>query len=126
MWREVLDGLDVTRLGPGGEPTPLQVFEPTVSERSHGDPPVHVGHDLSQKVCFEQEDMGSLSRAKEGTKEGTPTRGTRSLPRSGLVQQELGFPTDLINTAMLHGLAPDHERLLQAQKHVHFSTVTPT
>jgi hypothetical protein len=84
--REVLDGLDVTLLGPGGEPTQLQVFEHTVSEGSHGDPPVHVGHDLSQKVCFEQEDMGSLSRAKEGTKEGTPTGETGSLPRSGLVQ----------------------------------------
>jgi hypothetical protein len=85
--REVLDGLDVTLLGPGREPTQLQVFEHTVSEGSQGDPPVHVGHDLSQKVCFEQEDMGSLSRAKEGTEEGTPAGETRSLPRSGLVQR---------------------------------------
>jgi hypothetical protein len=71
--REMLNGLAVTLLGPGGESTQLQVFEHTVSEGNHGHPPVHVGHDLSQKVCFEQEDMGSLRGAKEGTQERTST-----------------------------------------------------
>jgi hypothetical protein len=71
--REMLDSLDVTWLGPGGKSPQLQVFAQTVSEGSHGHPPVHVGHDLSQKVCFEQEDMGSLRGAKEGTKERTST-----------------------------------------------------
>jgi hypothetical protein len=63
----MLDGLDVTLLGPGGEPTQLQIFELTVSEGSHGHPPVQVGHDLSRQVCFEQEDTTSLMGAKEGT-----------------------------------------------------------
>jgi hypothetical protein len=87
VWREVLDGLEVTRLGPGSEPTPLQVFEPTVSEGSHRHPPVHVGHDLCQTVCFEQEAIGSCSGAKEGRKAGTSTGETRTLPRSGFVQR---------------------------------------
>jgi hypothetical protein len=86
VWREVLDGLEVTRLGPGSEPTPRQVFEPTVSEGSHRHPPVHVGHDLVQKVCFEQEDIGSFRGAKEGRQEGTSTGETSTLPRSGFVQ----------------------------------------
>jgi hypothetical protein len=71
--REMLDGLDVTVLGPGGEPTQLQVFEHTVSEGNHGHPPVRGGRDLSQTVCFEQEDTGSLRGAKEGTKERAST-----------------------------------------------------
>ena len=41
---------------------------------------------IFRKGLLKQEDMGSLSRAKEGEQEGTPAGETRILPRSGLVQ----------------------------------------
>ena len=87
---QLVNGLDITLLGPGGEPPQLQVFAHTVSEGSHRDPPVRVGHDLSHKASGEQDDTGSLRRATEGEKDGTSTGYTRTLPRSGFVQLVLG------------------------------------
>jgi hypothetical protein len=83
--RERRDGLAGTWWGPGGESPPRQVFAPTVPEGSHGQPPVHGGHDLSQQGCVEQEDTGSLRGAKEGTHARTATGHTSILPRSGFV-----------------------------------------
>lgn len=45
-----VDSGDITRLGLGGEPPQLQVFEHAVSEGGHGNPPVHVEHRRFQKV----------------------------------------------------------------------------
>jgi hypothetical protein len=65
---------DITRLGRGGKPPPLQVCEPTASEGSHRDPPVRVGPDLSQQAYGEQDDTGSLRRATEGEKDSNLER----------------------------------------------------
>ena len=97
VWREVRDGLEVTRWGPGSEPTPLQVFAPPVSEGRHRHPPVPVGHDLVQTVGFAQEDRGSFRGATAGRTEGTSTGETRTLPRRGLVQQRLGILNEKAN-----------------------------
>ena len=57
---------DITRWGLGGKPPPWQVFEPTASEGSHRDPPVRMGHELSQQAYGDQEDPGSRRSATAG------------------------------------------------------------
>src|SRR5215475_11156259 len=47
---QMMNGFDVTRLGLGGETSKLQVCAHALSEGSHRDPPVRVGHDLSKGV----------------------------------------------------------------------------
>jgi hypothetical protein len=50
VWSQMMNGFEITRLGLGGETSKLQVCEHALSEGSHRDPPVRVGHDLSQGV----------------------------------------------------------------------------
>jgi hypothetical protein len=50
VWRQMLDGFDVTVLGPGSQAPQRQLFEHTASEWGHGHPPVRVGYDPSQRV----------------------------------------------------------------------------
>jgi hypothetical protein len=65
-----VNGLDITRVGPGGEPPQLQVFAHTVSEGSHRDPPVRVGHEPSQRVYTNRKIRGhSVVRKRERKKE---------------------------------------------------------
>ena len=62
----LVNGLDRTLWGPGGEPPPLQVVAHPVSEGSHRHPPVRVGHEPSPRVYTNRQRRGhSAVRTRE-------------------------------------------------------------
>jgi hypothetical protein len=85
-WRQVVDGFEVARLGLGGEPPQLQVFEQTLAEGRHRDPPVRGAPQHSDEVDTHQEARGAR-RAREAAKPGATLAGQlRERPRRGFVQ----------------------------------------
>jgi hypothetical protein len=53
VWRQMLHGFEVTRLGPRGQAPEWQVFQQTASERGHRHPPVrgeHQGSEWSTRI----------------------------------------------------------------------------
>jgi hypothetical protein len=68
-----MNGFEITRLGLGGETSKWQVCEHALSEGSHRDPPVRVGHDLSKGVSSHSKiwrHSAAQQRGREGTSVG--------------------------------------------------------
>jgi hypothetical protein len=67
---QMMNGFDITLLGLGGETSKLQVCEHALSEGSHRDPPVRVGHDLSKGVYSNRKIWSHTAAQKRGREKG--------------------------------------------------------
>jgi hypothetical protein len=67
---QMMNGFDITLLGLGGETSKLQVCEHALSEGSHRDPPVCVGHDRSTGVYSNSKIWSHSAAQKRGREKG--------------------------------------------------------